>query len=43
LLICQQRFLFNVFLTLLFFHKKRVFNGFLIHAWDELFYIFDRN
>ena len=29
LLSCQQRFLFNVFYVFYFFHKKRVFNGFL--------------
>src|SRR6218665_1504724 len=46
LLICQQRFLFNVFLRFLFFHKNAFFNVFYswsqrsLHLWFELFSLF---
>src|SRR6218665_2109936 len=35
LLVCQQRFLFNVFLRFLFFHKERIFNVF--YSWGQRF------
>jgi len=36
LLICQQRFLFNVFKVFHLFNKKRVFH--VLHSWGQLFF-----
>ena len=36
LLICQQRFLFNVSLRFLFFHKERIFKPF--YSWGQRFF-----
>ena len=40
LLICQQRFLFNVFYVFYFFHKIAFFNVFILGV--NVFYIYDK-